>query len=273
MGENMNKKPNSQTWDLVADAYGAEFTVFERDLASDIKDIFTMLGIDSSQEIAELGSGSGHLSGLLAQAGYLVALLDFSERSLDKSRQLFKKHCLSGRFLKRDIFDLDGTERFYLTWNSGVMEHFDDIALIEAFAAINRATDRFFVFLVPNSESLPYLLYRFKMTKQGRWNVGDEYLRKDYRRFLEQCGFGVREVRYCGWEITKNFYEYFAQDSEKARMFNTLVDNDLVPAINAYLTCYVCEKVKEVGSDPIKLPEPDGTDEITCRFDRIAGRQ
>lgn len=268
----MSKRPESKTWDQVADAYSAKFTVFERDLVSDLKDIFSELGIDSSREIAELGSGSGHLSGLLAQAGFHVTLLDFSEKSLDKSRQLFREHGLSGRFLKCDIFDLDGAEKFYLTWNSGVMEHFDDSALIDALTAINRATERYFVFLVPNSESLPYLLYRFKMTRQGRWNVGDEYLRKNYRRFIEQCGFGVREVRYCGWEITKNFYEYFEHNSENARAFNSLLDNGFVPGVNAYLTCYVCEKVKDVGNDPLELPEPDGTEEITRRFDRVAGR-
>lgn len=268
----MSNRPESKTWDQVADAYSAKFTIFERDLVSDLMDIFTKLGIDSSQEIAELGSGSGHLSGLLAQAGLKVTLLDFSEKSLDKSRQLFREHGLSGRFIKGDIFDLNGTEKFYLTWNSGVMEHFSDSALIDALASINRATERYFVFLVPNCESLPYLLYRFKMTQQGRWNVGDEYLRKDYKRFLEQCGFEVCEVRYCGWEITKNFYEYFEHYPENVRMFSTLRDNGLVPDVNAYLTCYICEKIKEIGSDPIRLSEQDDTEELTRRFDRVAGK-
>lgn len=266
----MIHRPDSATWDLVAENYSVDFDAFNLDLGQELVGLFTSLGVDPKRPIAELGSGSGHLSGLLAKAGFNVTLMDFSQASLDKAQTLFQRHGLEGTFLNRDLMALDGSERFQLTWNSGVMEHFDDASLLEAFQAIHRATDSHFVFLVPNPESLPYLLYRAAKAANGSWDVGEEFLRLTYDRYLAWSGFEIQETRYLGWGITKNFFDYFLGDRSREAVFSKLVDEGYVHERNAYLKAYVCRKV--AGAVPA-IPEPrpeDPTLATTFRFDEMA---
>lgn len=263
-------RPSSAIWDKVAKNYTSDFKVFDRDLAQEMTRIFERLGVEKHHQVIELGAGSGHISGLLAQSGYNVTLLDFSADSLAKAQELFQRHSLKGQFIKKDIFEL-GDKSYYLTWNSGVMEHFDHAALFEALSAINKATESFFVFLVPNAESLPYLLYRYKMSKQGKWNVGDEFLRLNYESYIKAAGFELLEKRYMGWEITKNFFEYFEQNKVNIQAFNHLIDEKLVPPSSAYLVCYICRKVG-APDDALHqtLVAKDDTDAITRKFDKAS---
>lgn len=267
----MTHRPRSATWDLVAERYNTDFDVYNLDLGQELAGLFGSLGVDPQRPIAELGSGSGHLSGLLARAGFNVTLMDFSQASLDKAQLLFQRHGLQGTFLNRDLMALDGSERFQLTWNSGVMEHFDDTSLLEAFQAIHRATETHFVFLVPNPESLPYLLYRAAKAANGSWDVGEEFLRMNYDQYLQWAGFRVEATRYLGWGITKNFFNYFLKEDNREAVFSKLVDEGYVHERNAYLKAYICRKVEGAPAPPDPRPE-DPTLGRTFHFDEMAKR-
>ena len=266
----MSQRPDPGTWNAVAERYTSEFAPYELDLARDVDGIVRGLGIDGSRPIAELGCGSGHLSALLARGGLKSVLMDFSDVSLDKAREVFAREKLEAEFRRQDIFALDGSTCYALTWNSGVMEHFDDPSLRDALCAINRATEGWFVCIVPNPASVPYLLYRYAINGKGEWAVGDEYLRTNYPIFFGLAGFEVVETRYIGWEYTKHFFRAYSGRTDRGGMFDRLADERLLPETSAYLVAYVCRKVREAPAEPPPLPEGlVDTVDHTRRFDQV----
>ncbi len=235
-----NPNPAPEVWDKVADGYNLEISDSEIEIANEISQLLKSLNIRQRASLLELGSGSGHLSGLLAQQGYKVTLLDFSEKALEKSKQFFDKHGLNGQFIKGDLLDLSNIESIYdVVWNSGVMEHFNDEQLLKAFKSIREKTKGIFIFLVPNPMSLPYLIFRYKLMREGNWIYGSEYLRTDYTLFLEAAGFKLINQHFLGWGITKYLLEAAVGSQEASKYFSEQVDNRLIPEHNAYLTAYV----------------------------------
>ena len=147
------------TWDRVAQDYNNEILQQEIQLQEEIADLFQKYDIESGSKIIELGSGSGHLSFLFSEKGYETHLLDFSPKALEKCEMLFKTKGRQGRFINADLTkDLPLEEKYKVAWNSGVLEHFDDEKLKEIAANIAKIDAEYFVFIVPNPKSIPYLL-------------------------------------------------------------------------------------------------------------------
>lgn len=278
----MNNKeshhPNIQTWDKVAENYGLEITADEEDIAENLITILHSLGLNKGSSLLELGSGSGHLSGIMAKAGFKVSLLDFSQIALDKAQSFFKYHNLEGCFIHDDITDLSIINQEYdLVWNSGVMEHFSDEKLLSTLQAIKKITTKFFLCIVPNPSSLPYLLYRYKLMREGNWLYGKEYLRYDYEVFFKNAGFYLLKQYPLGWNSTKYFIEYISDNNKTKRYFNEMVDNRLISANEAYLIGYLsCIEENDITNMDIKNITPVQnndychTEERTMKFDSIA---
>lgn len=235
-----NKTPSPDTWDKVAENYQNDVNDSEINLANEIQKIFGELGV-STGSLLELGSGSGHLSGLLNKVGYNVSLVDFSKNALKQSEEFFQRHGLQGEFVYGDITNLDITElhkdEYDIVWNSGVLEHFSTDNLLSIFQMINSLKCKYFVFLVPNPDSLPYLLYRYKLIQENNWAYGKEYLREDYRELLEQCGFKDIQEIFLGEEYMVDHMNVAFEN--KADIFAELVHHNLVPKMNCYLKAYI----------------------------------
>lgn len=232
--------PKPDVWDNVAKEYSYEINENEKEIASGLKEIFQWLKLPENLHLIELGSGSGHISGLLNKSGYQVTLLDFSQTALEKSKEFFNYYNLEGNFINGDIFDLSGIAPNYdIVWNSGVMEHFNDDKLLEALKSIKQIVKKYFIFLVPNPLSLPYLLFRYKKMRENNWLYGTEYLRKDYDVFLRKAGFKTIRRQYLGWNFTKYFISGAYETEEVYQYYKDLVDNNLIPEENAYLEVYI----------------------------------
>lgn len=271
-GTNDIKKPSIETWDNVAETYGIEINEAERELADKIESIFNSLGIQKNASILEVGSGSGHLSGLLSTKGYKTTLLDFSKRALEKSERFFKHHGMQGEFIEGDLMDLKNLNSdFDVVWNSGVMEHFNDSGLIKALRSIRTITNKFFVFLVPNSLSFPYLMFRYKLMHEGNWTYGSEYLRNDYEEVLEEAGFRVVEKRFVGWGLSKDHLDIVFGSSEASVYFMEMIEQDLIPEENAYLTAYIAVPNQDIIHTELSSKQvPGNTEYLTNKFDMVA---
>jgi len=272
--EKVNELESSspEIWDKVADAYVNDIIEPDIEIANSLEDILLNLKISKNAKLLELGSGSGHLSGLLSKSGYDVTCLDFSENALKKAKAFFDENAFEGKFIKSDIFDLDVNKNDYdVLWNSGVMEHFTDSELEILLKTIRKHTSKYFVFLVPNPESVSYLLFRQRLMKYNQWSYGREYLREDYKRYIEAAGFRLIGEQYVSKEMTKFMFEASTSDPLIANEFRELVDNDFVTPKEYYLKAYICEVLSE-DTEGLEIPRfsdqiSSGTEIKTLKFD------
>ncbi len=269
--EKIENKPSQMTWDNVADSYSIEIHPMEKDLSLDIISLLDLLKVNKGATLLEVGSGSGHLSCLLAQNGYDVTLLDFSKKSIEKSKLTFEKYNVQGKFINLDLMDIERIDNQYdLVWNSGVMEHFDDKELIQAFKAISKVTKKYFLILVPNPKSFPYLIYRYKAVSENQWNFGTEYLRKDYSEILKQAGFNVVKQTYLGDKWTKSLLDYFFEGKDLIPDFEVLLENNLIPEEEKYLVAYIATVDSAITSAEFELDNVYSTTQYTTTvFDLI----
>lgn len=231
------------TWDRVAQDYNNEILQQEIQLQEEIADLFQKYDIESGSKIIELGSGSGHLSFLFSEKGYETHLLDFSPKALEKCEMLFKTKGRQGRFINADLTkDLPLEEKYKVAWNSGVLEHFDDEKLKEIAANIAKVDAEYFVFIVPNPKSIPYLLYRYKLIGENLWNVGKEYLRTNYDEIFEEEGLTLIDKYYMGEEYTLTHLRIFLEEVETPEYLKEMFEYKVVEENQKYLVAYIFKK-------------------------------
>lgn len=238
-----SSRPKINTWDTVANTYDNKLSKGSKEIAGFLSHQFKTNHITHQDTILELGSGSGHISAQLAQKKYQVNLLDFSQNALEKSKFLFNKYKLKANFIEEDIFNLDKlNQKFDVIWNSGVMEHFDDKNLKIVFKKIYKKTNKLFIFLVPNPQSLVYLLWRYKLTKEKKWIYGEEHLRKNYDTILNESGFKKVLSTYLGWNFTKDHLKILFENSISSKYLCEMINSKNIPLNEAYLVAYICHK-------------------------------
>ena len=243
----MDGMPNKETWDKVSLDYTIDINEDERQYAEEISKLFKKEGILPQSKILELGSGSGHLSACLAQMGYKVSLLDFSVGALNKSKETFKKYELDGEFIEGDLFDLSNVSKDYdIVWNSGVMEHFDEDNLLEIFKQIRNIMNSKFIFLVPNPDSISYLLMRYNLEGQDKWEYGQEYMRRNYLQIAQKAGLSGKVLGYAASSISIWHFESTFQQDINRKMYGALVNDGIMPSNESYLIAYiVCNNENE----------------------------
>ncbi|RDY22109.1 glycosyltransferase [Criibacterium bergeronii] len=246
------KNPVPETWDKVAENYTLELAEGEKKLALEILNIIQTMGLEKGARILELGCGSGHLSAFLSLNGYKVDLLDFSEKAIEKAKKTFKFYKLEANFFQADMMNLPKFENSYdLIWNSGVMEHFTSQDLSVMAKEFSSKFNCPYLCIVPNPKSLPYLLYRFNMIEKGLWNVGKEYLRKDYAKLFMQNGYNLLDVFYLGDSYTVEWFKSSGKSSELeyvASNFEKMLKNGLIPEEEKYLVAYLF-KIEETVAE------------------------
>lgn len=245
MAEAKNGMAHKEVWDKVSEDYTIEINEEEAAFADEIYNLLLKEQIFPPAKLLELGSGSGHLSACLAQKGYKVALLDFSRGALNKSKSTFEKYGLNGEFIEGDLFDLSAiTADYDLVWNSGVMEHFSDANLKKIFEQISTVMKDKFLFLVPNPDSVAYLLMRYNLEGKGKWEYGQEYLRRNYLDIARLAGLEGEVLGYAASSISIwHFISTFPNDTNKT-MYEAMVKDKIMPPNESYLVAYIVHRGK-----------------------------
>lgn len=238
-----NILPSSTTWDKISKNYNEEISTYDKETANTLIGFLKKLKVNKMDSIIELGCGSGHISALLAKEKYNTSLADFSNEALKKAQKVYEKFKLKGKFINADIMSLDNIPKYDITWNSGVMEHFDNKALLTALKSIHKKTNKYFIFFVPNPKSFIYLYYRFLMIQDKKWDVGYEFLRTNYKKYILKAGFKIHKTGYTGKQYSKNQVEYsFKQDNKIVDQIKYMLENNMFKSNQYYLKYYICKK-------------------------------
>jgi 2-polyprenyl-3-methyl-5-hydroxy-6-metoxy-1,4-benzoquinol methylase len=153
-------------------------------------------------DVIEIGAGAGTNAALFGTLGSGVAVLDYSEKALERSRVFFERNRISAKEIHADALDLptDLLGSFDVSMSFGLAEHFageDRVRIIRSHLDLLRPGGVTFV-SVPNKANPPYRLYKLLTERTRLWNVGEEYP-FSRREFESICSrLGVREYSFFG---------------------------------------------------------------------------
>ena len=238
----VNRKIDSQSpqlWDKVAETYAEEADSSELELGHEIERLLADIGIKPGASLLEVGCGSGHLSGYLASNGFKTTLMDFSKVAIEKAKAYYKKHNLIGNFILCDMMDLstEKVEPHDVVWNSGVFEHFDSWQVIDVLKRMENVSAKFVIILVPNSNSIPYLLFRRRAMENNEWLWGRELLRNSMKHLAEAANLEVLEERYIGHHYSPGHLGYV--NSELGQEYRDMYQQNIIPDNQGYLIALV----------------------------------
>lgn len=259
-----------ETWDNVAETYRVEMEDGDHDLANNIETLLKMNGLQAGDTLIEMGCGSGHLSACLAQKGYRVTLLDFSRVALEKAKLTFERYGLEGEFILGDLFHVDDSiGKYDFAWNSGVMEHFGDKEIITLMKNIGSVAEKGILYLVPNSNSIAYLLMRARLMADDEWIYGEEYLRRDYETILQKLGYGTVRKNYISTAAISSYQMWKAEreQGQISELYKFLVTEKMLPEAEGYLVAYFASNQKNLEVD---VAYAGNTVEETRLFDLIS---
>lgn len=257
---------SKEVWDKVAQSYISELTSSDIEIADAIEKSLKDLGLSSDIKLIELGCGSGNISARLGQKGYKVSLLDFSSTAIEKAKQVCEKYNVKAKYYEQDFFNLEGVEQQDIVWNSGVLEHFNAHELSLILKEVKRLKAKYFIFLVPNINSLPYILFRYHKMSHQEWEYDYEYLRDNYKDIVESLGMKVVGTQYLAKELTNYLFSVGNENSQYVQYLTELNENNLLEDSQLYLKMYV---VSLEGTDvSIKIPQ-NNKDEIGFKTDKF----
>ncbi|GAK43449.1 hypothetical protein TCA2_5947 [Paenibacillus sp. TCA20] len=251
--------PSVEVWDEVAKTYDLEISGPEYNLAQEINKIIKGISETNKQlKLLELGSGSGHLSAVLAKEGYSVTLLDFSTNALEVAKNTFEQLNLQGEYIYGDLLDysFSNDQDYDIAWNSGVMEHFDEYSLSNALNNIKNINAKYYIFIVPNPESFPYILFRYKTMSAGEWIWGKEFLRNNYDEILEKVGYKIIDEKFLGAALSEQHLKYIL--GEKYELpFSDMIEFNIIPNSECYLKAYIVTKNEMMPKKLVETPTID----------------
>ena len=129
------------------------------------------------KKVLEPGSGHGLVSLGLAKRGADVSLLDISEPAITLSRACFMLEGIQPQTYTASIFEMPMDDNTYdVTWNGGVIEHFDEAGQVRAVSEMLRVTkpEVKVVIMVPSAEARIYRAGKAHADRLGLWQPGYE---------------------------------------------------------------------------------------------------
>lgn len=170
-----NTEQQKKVWDTL---WSSEVSYSWDSLSQIIYDeIVRVAGAPGGLQLVETGSGTGKISLRLAEEGARVTLVDYSEKALENSRAAFRQSRQEGTFVLSDIRSLmlsDNT--FDLTWNAGVLEHFDydeKVTILQECSRVTKPGGSILIF-TPYAACLPYRVGKAFSENRGTWMYGVE---------------------------------------------------------------------------------------------------
>ena len=131
----------------------------------------------SGKQILEVGSGSGLVSLDLAQRGAHVTLVDISPEAVRYSRSVFDRTAAQGEMIEASILDLPFQDnKFDVTWNAGVIEHFQGEEQLRALREMLRVTkpEGRVIVAVPWAGARTYARAKAFADRRNMWQPGYE---------------------------------------------------------------------------------------------------
>ncbi|WP_438350061.1 class I SAM-dependent methyltransferase [Paenibacillus sp. FA6] len=164
--------------------------------------------------ILEAGSGTGKISLRLAAEGAQVTLVDYSAKALDNSREAFGHENCQGTFILSDIRNIQVTDNKYdLTWNAGVLEHFTFEEKVNILKEMDRITKPggIILILTPFAKCLPYRVGKAYAEKQGVWMYGVEEPVTTLVNEFESSGIPLLSETDIGFVNSLDFLDFIPQ--------------------------------------------------------------
>ncbi len=171
----------------------------------------------AGKKIIEAGSGTGKISRRLAAEGADVTLVDYSERALHNSRIAFRELKVPGTFVLSDIRRMGlPSDRYDLTWNAGVLEHFDfaeKVTILQEMARITRP-DGLILVLTPCAACLPYRIGKEVAERTGTWMYGVENPVLSLKDEFAASGLELLNETHIGFLDSLPFLDFVPQSQE-----------------------------------------------------------
>ena len=190
-------------------------TLYGRDTpfhAAMIKQLINLVGVQSGEEVLDIGCGFGRVTIPLLKAGCRVTALDISEPTLQALRRRVEELHLTALFtpILRPAEHIDFQKRFKVVTGRGILHHLEDpLDVLRRVYAALVPTGRA-VFMDPNPLQplwMPFILIHPALS----WSVERKMWRgtpRRTRRLLEQVGFRGVAHRFIGlvpppvWAVT-----------------------------------------------------------------------
>lgn len=197
----MQNKDDKRIWDAQADSIDVDFylNTYIKNPAEWHKSLvhyINSIGKDGDRTI-EVGCFSG-ITTLLLDRKFKKTILDYSEKVLEKAKELFSKANQPVDMVCADMFHIPVADKsFNIVFNSGVIEHLDfssRVAHLQENARIMK-DDGTMIIAYPNHSSWYYRLAYLKLKREGRWNYPDENKLYDMRKEINAAGLNLMEKK------------------------------------------------------------------------------
>lgn len=208
----------SDLWDLIWSRDQLEWDDLSQEIYMTLK---REIGSFQDKKILEAGSGSGRISLRLGLEGAQITLLDYSDKALEISQNLFAKYNVKASWVKADLtqplpFDSDS---FDIVWNAGVMEHFSTEEQLLITGRIYQISAQFHTFN-PYAYSIPYRIGKWAAEKSHSWPYGQEYPVQSMISVLTQAGFETTKEYAIAPQVALDFFGFLGGYTDKLfRMF------------------------------------------------------
>jgi len=165
-----------------------------------------------SKRILEVGSGSGLVSLALARRGADVTLCDISPEAIKFSRAVFGRAGVKETTVEGSILDLPFEDNgFDVTWNAGVIEHFekeDQTRALREMLRVTRPGGRVVV-AVPSSRAGIYARAKRYADRKGLWQPGYEAPIASFRDIAAQVPATLTHEYSIGFLAQLHFLKYY----------------------------------------------------------------
>jgi len=207
--------------------------------------------------VAEIGSGRGEVSAIMALKGACVTLIDYSEIALDKARVLFKDIGAQAKFVNADIMHISKTllNTFDITMSFGLAEHFNyplrsDVIKIHANLL---KSDGISFIAVPNVNCLPYRLFMKLSQILGYSSQGLEipFSRSELKKIAISTGFKTYEIIGSSF-IRDTFYFLFSRYISHLTKWRLIIDTGVFE-IPSFLDNYFGYSLVLIGAKTEKF--------------------
>ncbi len=171
--------------------------------------------------ILEPGSGMGLVSMGLARRGAEVFLFDLSPEAVRLSKAAFKREHVNEATVQGTILQLPFRDNtFDVTWNGGVIEHFekaDQIAILKEMLRVTKPAGKVIV-IVPSAEGKIYVRAKAHADRHHLWQPGYEVPMSTLQDLAPHAAAGVvREYR-TGFMAQLHFLKYYFSGSRILRL-------------------------------------------------------
>lgn len=169
--------------------------------------VLDKFGSFSGLNCIEIGAGSGHYSMLFARRGAKVTLIDYSKKSSELCKRIFKDHGFTSdqvKFVLMDALKLDSLffRKFDVSMSFGVAEHFignDRRTIVANHLSVLKEGGVAFI-SVPSKACIPFRIHQFLM-KYVRRGVIEAYpfTRREFANIARE--FNVQGFSFIGSSI------------------------------------------------------------------------